>query len=57
MLRNTVGGGRLSDFCETSVSKMYSSTLLALRGGGCQINLTKIIYTKKYGLKKNETEL
>ena len=34
MLRNAVGGGRMSDFPEKSVTKMYGSTLLALRGGG-----------------------
>ena len=35
MLRNTVGGGILSDFPEKkSVTKMYgSTTFLALRGG------------------------
>ena len=32
MLRNAVGGGRVSDFPEKSVTKMYGSTLLALRG-------------------------
>ena len=38
MLRNTVGGGTGSEFHEKSVTKMYSSTLLALRGlGGCGI--------------------
>ena len=34
MLRNTVGGGWVSAFPEKSVTKVYSSTLLALRGGG-----------------------
>ena len=34
MLRNTIGGGRVSDFPEKRVTKMYGSTLLALRGGG-----------------------
>ena len=34
VLRNAVGGWRLSDFPEKSVMKMYGSTLLALRGGG-----------------------
>ena len=29
-----VGGGRVSDFPEKYVTKMYGSTLLALRGGG-----------------------
>ena len=33
VLRNAVGGGRVSNFTEKSVTKMYSSTLLALRGG------------------------
>ena len=32
MLRNAVGGG--SAFPENSFTKMYSSTLLALRGDG-----------------------
>ena len=31
MLRNTVGGGRVSDFPEKNVMKMYGSTLLVLR--------------------------
>ena len=34
MLLNTEGGGRVSDFPEKSVTKMYGSTLLGLRGGG-----------------------
>ena len=36
MLCNAVGGGRVSDFPEKSVRKMYvhDSTLLALRGVG-----------------------
>ena len=36
MLRNAVGGGwgGVSAFTEKSVTKMYGSTLLALRGGG-----------------------
>ena len=33
VLRNAVGGGWVSYFPEESVTKMYSSTLLALRGG------------------------
>ena len=33
MLRNAVGGGGVS-FPEKSVTKVYRSTLLALRGGG-----------------------
>ena len=33
MLRNTVGGGRVSDYPEKSVTNMYGSTLLPLRGG------------------------
>ena len=32
MLRNAVGGGSVSDFAEKSVTKIYGSTLLALRG-------------------------
>ena len=34
VLRNALGGGRVSDFLGKSVTKMYGSTLLALRGGG-----------------------
>ena len=35
MIRNAVGGGGgVSAFTEKSVTKMYGSTLLALRGGG-----------------------
>ena len=33
MLHNAIGGGKVSDFPEKSVTKMYGSTLLALRGG------------------------
>ena len=38
VLCNAVGGGRASDFPEKSVTKMYRSTLLELRGGGCVSN-------------------
>ena len=41
MLRSTVGGGRVSDFLEKSVTKMYGSTLLALLGGGWVSNFQK----------------
>ena len=34
VLHNAVGGGRVSDFPEKSVTKKYGSTLLVLRGGG-----------------------
>ena len=34
VLHNTVGGGRVSDFHEKSITNRYSSTLLVLRGGG-----------------------
>ena len=34
VLRNAVGGERVSDFPEKSVIKINGSTLLALRGGG-----------------------
>ena len=34
MLRNALGGGRVSDFPEKSVTNVYGSTLFALRGGG-----------------------
>ena len=33
VLRNAVGGGRVSEFPEKSVTKMYGSTLFPLRGG------------------------
>ena len=33
VLRNAVGSGRVSDFPEKTVTKMYVSTLLALRRG------------------------
>ena len=41
MLRNAVGGERVSDFPEKSVIKMNGSTLLALRGGGWVSNVQK----------------
>ena len=41
MLRNAVGGGRVSDFLEKCIRKMYGSTLLALRGGGWVSNFPK----------------
>ena len=43
MLRNAVGGGRVSDFPEKSNTKMYGSTLLVLRGerGGWVSNFQK----------------
>ena len=34
MLCKAVGDGRVSDFPEKSVTKMYDSMLLALQGGG-----------------------
>ena len=37
MLHNAVGGGRVSDFPKKSVTKMYGSTLLALRGGWVRV--------------------
>ena len=33
-LRNAVGSGRVSNFPENSVTNVYGSMLLALRGGG-----------------------
>ena len=52
VLRNAVGGGRLSDFPEKSVTKMYGSTLLALRGGGWRSNVQKKSYvTLEWPLK------
>ena len=41
MLRNAVGDGRVTDFPEKSVAKMYGSTLLALRGGDWVPNFQK----------------
>ena len=38
VLRNAVGGGRVSEFPEKSVTKMYGS---ALRGGGRVLNFQK----------------
>ena len=46
MLRNAVGGGRASDFPEKSVTKMYGSMLLALRGGGWVSNFQKKLCVK-----------
>ena len=38
MLCSAVGGGWVSDFPENSITNVYGSMLLALRGvGGCQI--------------------
>ena len=34
VLRNAVGGGRVSDFLEKNITKMFGSTLLALRENG-----------------------
>ena len=39
MLRNAVGGGWVSNIPDKSVTKVYSSTLLALRGGGWMSNI------------------
>ena len=44
MLRNAVGGGVVSAFTEKSVTKMYGSTLLALRGGGWGSNFQEKMY-------------
>ena len=41
VLRNAVGGGRVSDFPEKSVTKMYGSMLSALREGGGVSNFQK----------------
>ena len=49
VLRNAVGGGGVGG-CQISlkksVTKMYDSTLLALRGGvgGCQISRKKVLH-------------
>ena len=40
-LCNAVGGGRVSDYPEKCVTKMYGSTLLELRGGGWVSNFQK----------------
>ena len=46
MLRNAVGGGGGVSFHGKSVTKMYGSTLLALRGGGWGSNFQeKSVYT------------
>ena len=39
----TQGGGWVAAFPEKSVTKVYSSTLLALRGGGGKISREKAI--------------
>ena len=49
VLRNAVGGGRVSDFPENSVTKMYGSTLLALRCGGWVSDFPENSVTKMYG--------
>ena len=41
MLRNADGGWGVSDFLEKSVTKVYGSMLLALRGGGLGSNFQK----------------
>ena len=56
LLRNAVGGGRVSDFPEKNVTNMYGSTLLAL--GGCRISRKKplrnaIIRTYFFCIKLN----
>ena len=51
MLRNAVGGGEVSAFPEKSVTNVYSSTLLALRGGewgGGQISRKKRYVTLEW---------
>ena len=48
MLRNAVGGGRVSDFREKSVMKIYGSTLLAVRGDGYQISTKKRYVTLEW---------
>ena len=45
MLRKAVGGERVSDFPEKSVTKMYGSTLLALREGGWVSDFKKTTVT------------
>ena len=35
MLGNAAGDGWVSAFPEKSITKVYGSTLLVLRGGGC----------------------
>ena len=41
VLHNAVEGGRVSDFPGKSVTTMYGSTVLALRGGGWVSNFQK----------------
>ena len=41
VLRNAVGGGRVSGFLEKSITKMYGSKLLTLEGGGWVSNFQK----------------
>ena len=55
MLRNAVGCGRVPDFPEKSITEMYGSTLLALRGGGWVSNLQKNRYvTLELSISQNE---
>ena len=39
MLCNAVGGGWVSTFLQQSVTEVYGSTLLALRGGGWGVKI------------------
>ena len=51
MLRNAVGGGRVSDLHGKNVTKMYGSTLLALTYegvGGCHISRKKCYVTLEW---------
>ena len=41
VLRNADGGRGVSDFVEKSITKVYCSMLLALRGGGWGSNFQK----------------
>ena len=43
--------GRVSDLSEKNVTKMYSVTLLALQGGGCQISRKKRYVTPEWPLQ------
>ena len=41
VLRNADGGGRVSTFLGKSVTKLEGSTLLALRGGGWGVHISR----------------
>ena len=55
VLCNAVGSGRVSDFPGNSITKMYGSTLLALRGGGWVSDVQKkmLRYTRMAPMRDN----